>query len=124
MAKRKYSKTAEGVAMAVDLLRKEPKYRFRKNNNRATAVLLKRKYPQYFKDIDKQTLAMKRADFVDLLKHSKTFSRGIRKAKELFPHLDGDKRNDSKIYTTQSMMLELGYEPDYYQDIKPYLSDT
>ena len=91
----------------LNYLQQEPKARERKNKNRALANLLIKSYNL---EIDKLKMA-------DIVGEILTLDRQWRKLLEENPSLRGEDYSE-KTTLEQEKMLQLGYEPNYHNDVK------
>lgn len=90
-------------------LKKQPLARERKNKDRAIVNLLLEKYPRLAL-IDKLIL-------IDFVKDHNSYDRAWRKVTEENEELRGKDYNE-KQKLEEKKMIELGYMPNYYQDVK------
>ena len=92
-------------------LEREPKARERQNRSRAVANLLLEDYPDFLPYKDK---------LIDLIHSAESYNRLFRKCQLENKDLRGEDYDvmGSKKILEQRKQIELGYEPNYYENVK------
>jgi len=93
----------------LEYLKNEPRSRERSLHQRAMVNLLLKKYPE-LKTIEKEML-------INFAKDFETCTRAWRHITENNESLRGNDYNDKKALV-QAKQIELGYRPNYHNDIK------
>lgn len=94
----------------LEYLKLEPKARERKNKNRAIGNIIKKKYYSNLMQVEQSRMA-------DIVSEVLNLDRKWRLILKENPDLRGSDYKEKDILE-QEKMLQLGYEPNYFNDIK------